>query len=56
MVEIAKDSKSRCLFVSHKRCGMTEGIWLTPEELEELRVILNGTRRGDYGKDALVCR
>lgn len=41
-VTVNKDRKGRCWYVSHKRCGITEGIFLTPEEMLELKDILNG--------------
>ena len=40
-VSVKKDRKGPCYFVSHKRCGITEGIWLTPEEIRELRTKLD---------------
>lgn len=40
-VSVKKDRKGRCWFVSHRRCGCMEGIFLTPEELNELRQLLN---------------
>lgn len=39
-VSITKDRKSRCFWLAHKRCGITEGIWLTPEEIIELKKLL----------------
>ena len=40
-VLVTKDKKGRCYFVSHKLCGITEGIWLTPEEIQELKTKLD---------------
>ena len=39
-VTIVKDKKGPCFFLSHKRCGITEGIWLSPSEMDELGRIL----------------
>lgn len=39
-VSVKKDKKGPCYFVSHKRCGITEGIWLSVNELVELRKLL----------------
>jgi hypothetical protein len=36
MVSVTKDRKGNCWFISHRRCGVTEGIFVTPEELVEL--------------------
>jgi hypothetical protein len=40
-VSVSKDNKGLCYFLSHKRCGMTEGVFLTLDELKELKEILN---------------
>lgn len=37
---IKKDHKGPCYFVSHKRCGITEGVWLNMDELRELKKLL----------------
>ena len=42
-LSIRKDQKGPSYFVSHKRCGMTEGLWLTYEELVELKRLLEET-------------
>lgn len=39
-LRISKDKKGNCYIVSHKRCGMTECIWLTEDELKELKKLL----------------
>ena len=39
-VSVKKDRKGRCWYVSHRRVGVTEGIFLTPEELRELKKLL----------------
>jgi hypothetical protein len=36
-VKVEKDKKGKCYIVSHKRCGITESIFLTKEELIALR-------------------
>ena len=33
MVQVSKDSKGACYIVSHKRCGVTECLFLTKDEL-----------------------
>ena len=40
-VSVKKDRKGPCFFVSHQRCGFTEGIWLTVDELKELKMLLD---------------
>ena len=40
-LKIAKDKKGNCHIISHRRCGITECIWLTDDELEELKKLLN---------------
>ena len=35
-ISLKKDSKGPCWILSHKRCGITESIFLTEEELREL--------------------
>ena len=47
-VSLVKDKKGPSFFLSHKRCGITEGIWLSPSELDELERILV-ERSVDYG-------
>jgi hypothetical protein len=39
-VTVKKDSKGPSYFVSHKRVGITEGIWLTIDELIELKKLI----------------
>ena len=36
-VSVKKDKKGKCWYVSHKRIGFTEGIFLTMDELIELK-------------------
>ena len=36
MVTLKKDSKGPCMVLSHKRCGITETVFLTEEEVMEL--------------------
>lgn len=33
MVQVFKDSKGACYIVSHNRCGVTECLFLTKDEL-----------------------
>lgn len=40
MVQITKDKKGKCYIVSHKRCGITESLFLTKEELYEVANIV----------------
>ena len=39
-LQVKKDKKGDCYILSHKRCGYTECIWLTPQEIEQLRQML----------------
>ena len=39
-LNIKKDKKGNAYILSHKRCGITEAIWLTPEEIDQLREML----------------
>lgn len=41
MVSVEKDKKGSCMVVSHLRSGYHEQIWLTADELRELRDTLN---------------
>jgi len=41
MASVKKDSKGDTYFVSHRRVGVTEGIFLTLEELIEIRDQIN---------------
>ena len=41
MVTLKKDRKGPCWIMSHRRCGITETVFLTEEELMELRVLIN---------------
>ena len=40
-VSLRKDRKGPCWIMSHQRCGVTETVFLTEEELRELRVLIN---------------
>ena len=40
-VSLKKDGKGPCWIMSHHRCGITETVFLTEEELMELRVLIN---------------
>lgn len=39
-VKIEKDKKGKCFILSHKCCGVTECLFLTQEELTELKHLL----------------
>lgn len=41
MVSVEKDKKGGAYIVTHLRCGFHECIWLTQQELKELRTQLN---------------
>lgn len=41
MVDIEKDKKGGAYIVSHLRCGYHECIWISKDELRELRDNLN---------------
>ena len=41
MVSLDRDRKGSCWILSHKRCGITESIFLTEEEISELHKILD---------------
>lgn len=40
MISLSRDSKGPCWIISHKRCGITETMFITPDELKELTKIL----------------
>ena len=42
MVDVERDKKGGAYIVSHLRCGYHELIWLSKDELMELRERLNG--------------
>ena len=46
MIELKKDRKGPCWILSHKRCGITETVFLTEEEVIMLRDII--TQKLDY--------
>jgi hypothetical protein len=39
-LQLVKDKKCKCHILSHKRCGITECIWLTDDELQQLKTML----------------
>ena len=39
-LQLRKDKKGSAYILSHKRCGITECIWLTADELEQLKTML----------------
>lgn len=39
-LQLTKDKKGKCYVLSHRRCGFTESIWLTVEELKQLKAML----------------
>ena len=39
-LQLTKDKKGKTYILSHKRCGFTECIWLTADELEQLKKML----------------
>lgn len=39
-MELKKDSKGPCWILSHKRCGITESMFLTPEEIGKLYMLI----------------
>ena len=39
-LQLRKDKKGQAYILSHKRCGITECIWLTEEELQQLKEML----------------
>ena len=41
MVDVEKDKKGGAYIVSHLRCGYHECIWISKDELRELRDKLN---------------
>lgn len=41
MVQVVKDKKGACYIVSHRRCGVTECLFLTDDELRELKEIID---------------
>lgn len=40
-LRIQKDRKGKCYILSHKRCGVTECLFLTEDELIALKYMLN---------------
>ena len=45
MAKVVKDKKGNCYFVSHVRCGVTEGTFFSMEELLEIRDQINDILR-----------
>ena len=41
MVQVVKDKKGACYIVSHKRCGVTECLFLTRDELLDIAEFVN---------------
>ena len=39
-LQLNKDKKGKAYILSHKRCGITECIWLTTDELQQLKEML----------------
>ena len=39
-LQLEKDKKGKCYILSHKRCGITECIWLTSDELQQLDIMI----------------
>lgn len=39
-ISLVKDKKGNSYILSHKRCGFTECIFLLPDELNELKTLL----------------
>lgn len=39
-MDVKKDKKGPCWIISHQRCGVTESIFVTDEELQDLHCIL----------------
>lgn len=39
-LQLRKDKKGKAYILSHKRCGITECIWLTADELQQLKTML----------------
>ena len=39
-LKLTRDKKGKAFILSHKRCGITECIWLTEDELRQLKKML----------------
>lgn len=39
-LRIDKDKKGKCFILSHKRCGVTESVWLDEDEILELGMLV----------------
>ena len=51
MAKVVKDKKGNCYFVSHVRCGVTEGTFFSLDELLEIRDQINDIVRHEQEKD-----
>lgn len=54
MASVTKDRKGDTYFVSHVRCGATEGVFLTFNELLDIRDMINDIERHEK-EDFLCC-
>lgn len=39
-LRLTKDKKGSTFILSHRRCGITECIWFTEDELQQLKTML----------------
>lgn len=54
-LQLKQDKKGKCYILSHKRCGITECIWLTSDELQQLDIMIRyGTEIGERQRRAAV--
>lgn len=51
MAKVVKDKKGNCYFVSHMRCGITEGTFFTLSDLLQIRDQINDIMRYEQEKD-----
>ena len=51
MASVVKDKKGATYFVSHRRCGVTEGLFLSLDELLEIRDQINNIVSYEQEKD-----
>jgi hypothetical protein len=51
MASVKQDNKGSSFYISHKRCGVTEGTFFTLEELVEIRDQINEIL--DYERERL---
>lgn len=40
-VTLVKDGKGSCYIISKKRCGITQCLYMSVEDLQEMQVLLN---------------